>query len=221
METRTAIVFGATGLVGRALVEELCKSDRYDTVKIFVRRDAGFSGMAKVKGFIIDYSNLKDYSALITGDDLFICLGTTIRKAGSVRRMEEIDRDLPLEIASLASGNSVEKLAVVSSAGANPGSSNYYLRIKGEMERGIMKSEFRTIMVARPSILLGERTEKRRGEDIGRRVMKIASIFLIGKLAKYRPIEGSDVARAMMKAIGENSGTQILESDVLQKICRN
>jgi uncharacterized protein YbjT (DUF2867 family) len=221
MEARTAIVFGATGLVGKALVEELCKSDRYDTIKVFVRRASGFSCMGKIKEFIIDFNSLKDYSGIITGNDLFICLGTTIKKAGSVSRMEEIDRDLPLEIASIASRNSVEKLAVVSSLGANPGSSNYYLRIKGEMERGLMKSEFRTILIARPSILLGERTEKRRGEDFGKIVMRIASVFLIGKMAKYRGIEGRDVARAMMKAINEKSGTEIIESDALQKICRD
>lgn len=221
MEARTAIVFGATGLVGKALVEELCNSDRYDTVKIFVRRTSGFSGRAKIQEFNIDFNSLKDYSDFITGNDLFICLGTTIKKAGSISRMEKTDRDLPLEIASLASKNSVEKLAVISSIGADPGSSNYYLRIKGEMESGLMKSEFKTILIARPSILLGERAERRRGEEIGKVMLRIAAIFLVGKLAKYRGIEGRDVARAMVRAINDKSGTQILQSDALQSICRN
>lgn len=217
MINRTAIVFGATGLVGKALVEELCNSDRYFMIKVFSRAITGFAGRDKIKEFIIDFSNLKDYSEMITGDDLFICLGTTIKKAGSVSRMEEIDRDLPMDIASYALKNSVEKLAVISSIGADPDSSNYYLRIKGEMERGLMKLNFRTLVILRPSILLGTRAEKRTGEAIGKIFIRISGIFLIGKLAKYRGIEGSKVARAMVKAINEKSGTEVLESDAIQR----
>ena len=218
METRTAIVFGANGLVGTALLGELCNSDRYGMIRIFARRETGFSGREKVTEYIIDFSRLMDYAELIKGDDLFICLGTTIKKAGSVSRMEEIDRDLPLEIACLASVNSVEKLAAVSSLGADSSSSNYYLRIKGEMERGLMKLNFRTLVIMRPSILFGERAERRIGEDIGKAFMKISGVFLIGRLAKYRGIKGSTVARAMLKAINDKSGTEILESDSIQKI---
>ena len=162
---------------------------------------------------------------MISGDDLFICLGTTIKKAGSVSAMEEIDRDLPINIASIASGNSVEKIAVVSSVGANPDSSNYYLRIKGEMESGLMKLKFRTLIILRPSMLLGERNERRTGEEIGKTVMKILGIFLIGRLSKYKGIEAKKVAIAMVRAINEKTGTEILnkkkkkyESDALKKI---
>jgi uncharacterized protein YbjT (DUF2867 family) len=218
MEARTAIVFGATGLVGTALLSELCKSDLYGMIRIFARRETGFSGNEKVKEFIIDFSNLKDYAGLIKGDDLFICLGTTIKKAGSVLRMEEIDRDLPLEIAALASANSVEKLAVVSSLGANSNSTNYYLRIKGEMEKGLLRLNFRTLVILRPSILFGERAEKRIGEEIGKIFMKLSGIFLIGKLKKYRGIEGRKVAIAMIIAVNGKPGMEILESDAIHKI---
>jgi uncharacterized protein YbjT (DUF2867 family) len=218
METRTAIVFGATGLVGTDLIGELCDSDIYGMILIFARKKSAFSDKKKVKEYLIDFSRLKDYSELLKGDDLFICLGTTIKKAGSVSRMEEIDRDLPLEIAFLASANSVEKIAVVSSLGADSRSSNYYLRIKGEMEKGLAKLNFRTIVIMRPSILLGERAEKRIGEDIGKIFMRISGIFLVGRLAKYRGIEARKVARALVKAINEKTGTEILESDTIQKI---
>jgi uncharacterized protein YbjT (DUF2867 family) len=218
MDTRTAIVFGATGLVGTALIGELCNSGSYGTVRIFTRKETPFSDNEKVSEYIIDFSRLKDYAGLMIGDDLFICLGTTIKKAGSVSRMEEIDRDLPLEIARLASVNSVEKIAVVSSLGADSRSSNYYLRIKGEMEKGLMKLNFRTIVIMRPSILLGERAEKRTGEEIGKVFMRISGIFMVGRLAKYKAIEGSKVARAMVNAISEKSGIEILESDAIQKI---
>jgi uncharacterized protein YbjT (DUF2867 family) len=218
MEKRTALVFGATGLVGRALIEELCKSDRYDLIKIFVRSNTDFAGREKVKEFITDFDNLKALSDMISGDDLFICLGTTIKKAGSVARMEEIDRDLPVKIASIASGNSVEKLAVISSVGANPGSSNYYLRIKGEMENGLMKLKFTTLIILRPSMLLGDRNERRAGEEIAKIMMKFVGVLLIGKLSKYKGIDGMTVAKAMLKSIHEKTGTEILESDQIQKI---
>ena len=220
MKKRTAIVFGATGLVGKALVEEICKSDRYGLIKIFVRNPTDFAGREKIQEIATDFNNLKECSDLISGDDLFICLGTTIRKAGSVSRVEEIDRDLPVNLASIASVNSVEKLAVISSLGANPDSSNYYLRIKGEMERGLMNLNFKTLLILRPSILLGARDERRTGEEIGKILLRIIGIFLVGRLSKYMGIEGKTVAIAMVKAINNTTGTEILESDSLHQIGR-
>lgn len=218
METGTAIVFGATGLVGRALIEELCKSDRYGLIKIFARAKTNLADREKIKEFIVDFDQINEYSDLIAGDDLFICLGTTIKKAGSVHRMEEIDRDLPLTIASLALKNSVKKLAVISSIGADQGSSNYYLRIKGEMEKGMMKLKFKTLVILRPSLLLGVRNDRRTGEDIGKILFKIIGIFLIGRLSKYKGIESNKVAAAMVKAINVYTGSVILESDKIKKI---
>lgn len=218
METRTAIVFGATGLVGTALIGELCNTDRYGMIKIFTRHKTGFGNRENINEIITDFNHLKEYSEMFTGDELFICLGTTIKKSGTVKRMEEIDRDLPVEIATIASENSVEKVAVVSSLGADPGSSNYYLRIKGEMERGLMKLNFRILVILRPSILFGVRGERRIGEEIGKIAMKTFGIFLIGRLSKYKGIEARDVARAMVRSINNSKGTEILESDAIQKI---
>jgi uncharacterized protein YbjT (DUF2867 family) len=221
MQVKKAIVFGASGLVGKALVEQLCKSDRYGTVKIFVRKGIGFGNDAKVSEIVTDFDKLNEQPEAISGDDLFICIGTTIKKAGSVKRMEEIDRDLPIQIASIAAGNSVANLAVVSSVGADPESSNSYLRIKGEMEKGLMKLKFQTVIIARPSILLGKRGERRPLEEISKTMMKILGVFLIGRLAKYRAIEATAVAAALIKSINDKTGLQILESDVLQKIAND
>ena len=220
METRTAVVFGATGLIGSSLIEELCISDSYNLIKIFIREKSIHSGKEKIQEFIIDFNKLPDYSELITGNDLFICLGTTIKKAGSVTRMEEIDKDLPVRISSIASVNGASRLAVVSSLGADRGSSNYYLRIKGEMETEILALNYDTIAIVRPSILLGERKEKRPGEEIGKALIKIFGVFLSGKFLKYRGIEGRDVAKAMIRILKEESGKQIYESDRLQKISK-
>ena len=221
MQRKIALVFGASGLIGKDLVEELCKSDRYNTVKIFVRKRTGLENESKIIEIISDFDNLKDQSAAISGDDLFICLGTTIKKAGSVQRVDEIDRDLPVQIATFASENSVARIAVVSSLGASAASSNNYLRIKGEMEQGLMKLKFQTSIIARPSILLGKRGERRPLEEISKSAMKILGLLLIGRLKKYRGIQGKVVSIAMIKAINIKTGIHILESDVLQQIYSN
>ena len=217
MKNKTALVFGSTGLIGNLLLEEIILSDSYSGVKIFVRQPTGIS-IAKVKEFAVDFSDTDTFSKQIKGDDLFICLGTTIKKAGSVRKMEEIDRDLPIKIAEMASTNGVKKVAVVSSIGASAGSKNYYLRIKGEMEQEILKLNFENIAIVRPSMLLGERKEKRAGEMVGKIVMKTFKPLLIGKMKKYRGIHGRDVAKAMIAILQKEPVKTVYESDELQLI---
>ncbi len=217
MNKRVALVFGSTGLVGNLLLEELIHSENYSLIKIFVRQVTGFSD-PKVKEIFIDFSNPEIFSAQITGNDLFICLGSTIKKAGSVANLEKIDRDLPVQVASIASANGVEKVVVISSVGANPGSGNYYLRIKGEMERGIMQLHFNQIAIIRPSMLLGERKEKRTGEVVGKVVIQTFKPLLKGKLKKYRAIHSRDVARAMLSALDKDDPISIYESDEVQKL---
>lgn len=217
MNKRTALIFGSTGLIGNLLLDELIQSDEYQEILIFIRQPIDVYQL-KLKEFIVDFSTPASFSEQIKGDDVFICLGTTIKKAGSIKKMEEIDRDLPVTIASLASANGVKRIAVVSALGANPKSSNYYLRIKGQMEREIQNLKFENIAIVRPSLLLGERKEKRAGELLGKVVMKTFKPVLIGKMKKYRGIHGRDVAKAMIAILQKPQEKTIYESDELQKI---
>lgn len=219
MEKRTAIVLGATGLVGNLLLEELEKTGNYSSIKIFVRQTAGISAPG-VEEIITDFNNIRGLGSALKGDDLFSCLGTTIKKAGSVSNMEKIDRDLPVEIAKLARQNGVKRIAVVSSIGADPASRNYYLRIKGEMEEGVLAAGYEKTVIVRPSMLLGERKEKRPAELAGKVVMNVIKPVLTGKLLKYRAIHGRDVARAMIMLLDNETGKNIFESDYLQKITK-
>jgi uncharacterized protein YbjT (DUF2867 family) len=219
MTKRTALVFGSTGLVGNLLLEELVGSERYLAIKIFVRQSTGIT-LPKVKEIIVDFSESDSLAPELTGDDLFICLGTTIKKAGSVENMEKVDRDLPVKIAEMAQRNGIRNIAVVSSIGASAGSRNYYLRIKGEMEDGIMGLNFENIVVVRPSMLLGERKERRTGELVGKVMMTAFRPVLTGKLKKYRAIHGRDVARAMIMILQQEQGKKIYESDELQNIVK-
>jgi uncharacterized protein YbjT (DUF2867 family) len=219
MEARTAIVFGATGLVGNLLLEELINSAAYSAIKIFVRQSTGISEPF-VEEIITDFSDPDSLSARLTGDDLFICLGTTIKKAGSVANMEKVDRDLPVKIAERAHKNGLRNIAVISSIGANENSKNYYLRIKGEMEKGILSLNIENTVIVRPSMLFGERKEKRAGEVVGKVVIKAFQPVLAGKLLKYRAIHARDVAKAMILLLKEKKEKTIFESDELQKIAR-
>jgi uncharacterized protein YbjT (DUF2867 family) len=217
MEKRTALVFGSTGLIGNLLVSELAASKKYGRIISFVRQTTGV-GEEGVEEVVADLSDIKSISGRISGDDLFICLGTTIKKAGSVSNMEKIDRDLPLGIATAAAQNGVKNIVVVSSIGASARAANYYLRIKGEMEDGILGLDFRNAAIVRPSMLLGERKEKRAGELVGKVVMGAVKPVLRGKLLKYRAIHAGDVARAMITLALSGEGKRTVESDELQRI---
>jgi uncharacterized protein YbjT (DUF2867 family) len=219
MEGKTAIVFGATGLVGNLLLEELAKTNSYNAIIIFVRQPTGIS-LPGVEEIVSDFTDPAAFSSKIAGDDLFICLGTTIKKARSIANMEKIDRDLPVTAARIALSNGIKRIAVVSSIGASAGSKNYYLRIKGEMEEEILKQNFEKIVIVRPSMLLGDRKERRTGEMFGKVVMKTVQPILAGKLRKFRAIHGRDVAKAMISLLQGEPGTVIVESDELQKIAR-
>jgi len=216
MEKKTAIVFGATGLVGSELMKQLAADERYAIVKVFVRRDPGILDN-KAEIAIVDVSDVKSYSEKISGDELYICLGTTIKKAGSIEAMESTDRDMPAEIAGIARENGVRVVSVVSSIGADAGSRNYYLRIKGEMEEEIAATAFDRTIIVRPSILLGNRNENRFGEEAGKFIMKSLRFLFIGRLRKYRGIEARDVAKAMIRLVNTNPKPEkiVFESDEL------
>ncbi|MBN2487218.1 MAG: NAD(P)H-binding protein [Bacteroidales bacterium] len=212
---KTALVFGATGLVGSYLVKELSERHEYSQISVFVRTALGFN-IPKVTSHVIDFDNIRASIGLFNGDDAFICLGTTLKKAGSVARVEAIDRDLPVEIAGLCLQNGVKNLSVVSSIGANSSSRNYYLRIKGEMEDKILSMGFSNTSVVRPSVLLGKRNDPRIAEAAGRVFMQAFGFLFLGRLKKFRAIHARTVARAMVEISNKNLRDKIYESDQLQ-----
>ena len=215
---KTAILIGATGLVGNEIVNKLLNDSRYDRIKIFTRRTLKISNL-KLEEYIIDFDHLKDWKHKITGDELYSALGTTIKKAGSKEAQYKIDFTYQYEMARIAAENNVSKMLLVSSLGANSKSKNFYLRMKGELEEAILKLLFKNTFIFRPSILAGDRNEKRFGESVG---IKLAKIFTsaIPLLKKYRPVEAENVADSMIKSANLNSGEdkQIIESDEIFKI---
>lgn len=215
MASRSALVAGATGLVGGHVVERLVESADVDRVVVLVRKKAGKWPSAKVEDKVVDYDTL-DPAAFAGVNEVYACLGTTIKKAGSQDAFRKVDHDYTLAVANAARAAGVERFAVVSSVGASARSSNFYLRVKGETDEAIEKIGFPSLVIARPSMLVGNREETRPGEKVGIAMGKAFSFVMVGGLKKYRPIEARRVANAMVAALPETKGTQILEYDALK-----
>lgn len=195
---KTAIVLGATGLVGSHVLNLLLGDECYSAVKVFHRRPTGIKHK-KLEEHVIDFDDIESWSDQLTGDELYSAMGTTIKKAGSKEAQYKIDVTYPLEAAKAAAANGVKKYSLVSSAGANKESKLFYPRIKGELDEAVSGLSFDRATIMRPSILDGDRKESRPGERFGLAAMRIAG--KIPGLKKYRPIPAEKVATAMIKSL--------------------
>jgi len=202
---KAAIVIGATGLIGKHLTKLLLENPAYSTVKVFVRRSLNVSE-PKLEEHIVNFDEIDKWRNKISGDELFSAMGTTIKKAGSKEAQYKIDVTYQYEFAKAASENGVKSCFLVSSSGANAKSKVFYMKIKGELEEKVKLLPFTKIRIFRPSLLLGERDEKRFGEKAAERLLKIV-IPIFSFLKNQRPIEGEKVANAMIRSAND-SGTE-------------
>jgi uncharacterized protein YbjT (DUF2867 family) len=204
---KTAVVIGASGLIGKTLVRKLLEDNRYKSVKVFARRSINISN-SKLAEHIVDFDRITDWKNKITGDELYSAMGTTIKKAGSKEAQYKIDVTYQYEFAKAAAENGIKSYFLVSSVGANAKSKIYYAKIKGELEEKVKLLPFNKIRIFRPSLLLGERDEKRFGEKAVEKLLKIV-VPLFPFLKNQRPIEGKKVARAMIVSANEDDKERI------------
>lgn len=213
---KTAIVIGGTGLIGSNLIHKLEKADHIEKIISITRSRVKYES-EKIQNKVINFEKMGEFKDYFSGDILFSCLGTTLKKAGSIKAQRKIDLDYQFQAAKLASENGVKNYVLVSSSGANPQSKNNYLKMKGELEKKVDSLGFHSITLFRPSLLVGKRNEFRLGEKIGSYLMPF--LCILPGLKKYRPIKGEIVAEKMTEiSSNELSGKIIFELDEIFQI---
>ncbi|WP_199731791.1 NAD(P)H-binding protein [Cohnella endophytica] len=195
---RTAILAGATGLIGSYLLQRLLADSRYGKV-IALSRRAIHASHPKLEVQAVSLDTLKDVAPTLRGDDWFCALGTTIKQAGSQEAFLRVDYEYPMALGEQAAATGAKQFLIVSAAGASPTSKIFYSRVKGEVERDLGKLELPRLHIFRPSLLLGEREKHRSGEKAWGVLMRGVNPLLLGSLRKYRAIHGDTVAEAMIR----------------------
>ena len=214
---KTALIFGSSGLIGNQLFNIIVQNNNYKHIKLFVR-SISKNNNSKVVTFQTDFTNLGKHKDSIVGDDCFFCIGTTKKDTPNKNEYRRIEYNIPINVARIAKSNSVKSFVYVSSMGANPNSSGSYLKNKGQVEEELNILNFLKLAVIRPSLLLGKRKTHRLGESIVIPLMKMLSLFFIGSLKKYKPIQIEYVAKAMVAIAENNYQKTIFESDQLEEI---
>ena len=217
---KTALLFGASGLVGSHVLNHLINNNNYSKIKLFVRLTIQIND-PKVEIIQTDFNNLEGHKEDIKGDDCFFCIGTTKQNSPDKNEYKKVELDIPKEIAKIAKSNLVNSFIFVSALYANPKSSGEYIRFKGQVEEELKELNFPKLAIMRPSFLIGNRKEKRASEKIGIFVFKLLSPVLLGPLKKMKPIHSEIVARAMIAATNENLEKNTFESNEIVELVLN
>ncbi len=215
MLPHVALIVGASGLIGSYCLKFLLESKSYCKVRALVRRPLEITH-PKLEEHIIDFDRLESCRELFKVEDVYCCLGTTMRNAGSREAFRKVDISYPVNVARFASEMKVGQLLVISSMGADPRSLFFYNRVKGEMENGVRKYKFRGLHFLRPSLLLGKRKEFRFAEYLGQKIAPVISPLMRCRLKKYRPIKAEVVAWSMVSLGTSHVRHLVLDSDLIQ-----
>lgn len=213
---KTAVIIGATGLVGTELVKALSYSQHYDKIFVIARRPVELNDK-KIELVVLDFADL-DKQKFPEGADYFCALGTTIKQAGSQAAFRKVDHDYVLSFAKVAKTGNANSLHIVSAMGASQTSANFYSRVKGETERDVLALGFKKIRIYQPSLLIGTRDNlgqpSRLGEEIVTVIYNNAKFLFKGFMKKYEPITAEKVALAMAKnAIADSAKDKMIISN--------
>jgi len=205
---KIALVAGATGLVGQHLLELLLQNPYYHTVVSLTRSYLDIKNERLLQLVLEDYEQMHEMSKLIGANDVYCCLGTTMKKAGSKAAFRKVDYEYALRLANIAKQNHAQQFLLVSSVGAKKGAGNFYLGVKGELEEAVNQLGYEAFHAFRPSFILGNRQEKRTGEGMGKKVSNVISPLMVGGLKKFKPIQAKSIAQAMLGAAQQQKGGQ-------------
>lgn len=198
---KVALIAGSSGLTGGFLLKILLEAPEYREVIAYVRKRTGIQH-PKLREVVMDWEKL---DAPVPADDVFCCLGTTIKKAGSQEAFRRVDYEYPLHLAELQLQGGSQQFLLVSAIGADASSSIFYSRVKGELEDALQKLGYKSLHIFQPSFIAGPRKEKRVGERIGLAIFSFISPLFIGPLKKYAPIPAEHIARAMYRSAQKNT----------------
>lgn len=215
---KSAIILGATGLTGNLLLQTLLKDDRYEHISLFSRSTCGITHI-KLTEYLVDLFQLKQYKDTFVADEVFCCIGTTKAKTSNMKTYTDIDYGIPVMAASLCKENSIETFVVISALGAKKNSKIFYNRIKGSMEVAVLALKLKHTYILQPSLISGERTEKRLGESIMKIVMSILEpILKLGDLEKYQLIHPQIIANCMVWIANHDFPSGRITSKTIQEI---
>jgi uncharacterized protein YbjT (DUF2867 family) len=210
---KTALIAGCTGLIGKQLLQLLLQDQYYEKIKAITRKPLDIQH-PKLENLVMDFDKLSERYTEFKADDVFCCLGTTIKIAKTKEAFRKVDYEYPLELARISKNQGATQYLIVTALGADKNSGIFYNQVKGEVEEAVSHIAFRTVHILRPSLLLGDRPEQRAGEGAATTLFKILG-FLIP--AKYKAINSGKVARAMLSFAKQNDpGFYFHESKELQ-----
>ena len=208
---RNVLIIGASGLIGSELVQLLLRDDKIKSVKVFVRKTLAITDQKLIE-LLVDFEHLEDFKHEFQGDALFCCIGTTRKKTPDLAAYKAIDYGIVLGAANLARSNQVPQVHLVSAIGAAISSKIFYNRLKGEIEKDVLKLDFTTTVIYQPAMLIGKRSESRPAEFIAQKLMPFFDLFLLGKAQKYHSIEAKKVAESMLDNLHKpKEGASVLQ----------
>lgn len=220
LSMKSVLLFGASGLTGQHCLQLLLENDHYQKVLIAVRAPLSIQHK-KLSQVVVDFSDIESNDSLFDVDEVFCCIGTTIKKAGSKAAFNSIDHNLVVNIAKLAKSHAVKKFLVISALGASPNSRSFYNQTKGKMEANLKSLNMNDTYVFRPSLLLGDRQEYRFAEQAAAMLCKVIPFW--GPLKALEPISASILASAMVNVANTEclgSAFQIIENQDIKSIAK-
>jgi len=216
MEKHNVLIAGATGLVGNSILQQVLADDRFEKIQVITRKPLGLVN-PKLFQKQIDFEQIESFKPDFVIDIVFCALGTTIKTAGSQDAFYNVDFTYVVNLGKWCAKNGVKRFLVLSAMGANAKSGIFYNRVKGEMETAVSQLNIPYIQIFRPSLLMGKRSETRRGEKFAQVMMGSLGFLFTGPLLKYRGIHADVVAKAMIKAADrEIKGISIYDSGEMQ-----
>jgi uncharacterized protein YbjT (DUF2867 family) len=216
---KTAVIAGATGLVGGHLLDLLMDDDSYSNVKILSRRSLGGNDGKLTEIIIEDFNKMDQYTQKLQADDYFCCLGTTMKKAGSKEAFKKVDFEYPVNLAAIARENNAKSFHLISAMGADSSSLIFYNKVKGETEDAIQAIKLESAYIYRPSFIAGERAEKRAAEKAALWLADKFDFIFSGPLKKYAAVRAKTIANAMLKnAKNSDDKFRIIPSNEIEEI---